>query len=101
MGPDRHVGMRLSACSRRYTENSRRRVWYVASESYGQYEATCPTRRLHGIIPGVAHQARPQNRAMPERTSLCVLQFRSFFRLVKQLGPQNEKLVTESRRFVL
>ena len=26
------------------TENSRRRVWYVAS--YGQYEATCPTRRL-------------------------------------------------------
>ena len=53
------------------------------------------------LVLKVAHQARPKNRAMPERTSLCVLQFRSFFRLVKQLGPQNEKLVTESRRFVL
>ena len=43
MGPDRHVGMQVRLAERaldEIMENSRLRVWYVAS--YGQYEATCP-----------------------------------------------------------
>ena len=74
------------------TENSRRRIWYVAS--YGQYEATCPTRRLE------SYQARPQKRGMAvtRRLSFYIVNYSHapFF----ELGPQNEKHVAASRRFV-
>ena len=67
MGPDRHVGMRLSACS------TKRRIPGFAS---GMWPHTVSMRpHMPDARPGFLLE----NRAMSERTSLCVLQFRFFF----------------------
>ena len=78
------------------TENSRRRVWYVAS--YGQYEATCPTRRLE-FSQGSRIRRDPKSAACQRERGSSFYSCAPFFRLVKQLGPQKEKHVEASRRF--
>ena len=80
------------------TENSRLRVWYVAS--YGQYEATCPTRGLE-FSQGSRTRRDPKIAPCQREPLSAFYSSAPFFRLANQLDPQIKKHVTALRRFVL
>ena len=77
-------------------ENSRRRVRHVAS--YGQYEATCATRRLE-FSQGSRIRRDPKSAACQREPLSSFYSYAPFFGLVNQLGPQNEKHAT--KRYVI
>ena len=93
MGPDRHVGMRLSACS------TKRRIPGFASGMWPHTVSMRPhARRDAWNFPQGSRTRRdPKSMAVTRRLSFYIVNYSHapFF----ELGPQNEKHVTVPRRF--